>query len=409
MAPAWHGWVMSRVVVLGGCGGIGTVATRVLVQAGGFDEVVVADVRADDARSLAASVGGGATGMGVDAGSPASLAGAMRGADVVVNCVGPFYRFGPAVLAAAIAEGLDYVDVCDDLDATRAQLELDGAARTAGVCAVVGMGNSPGLANLFARFAADELVDQTVAVDIMHVHGGEPDEGAGVVKHRIHAMVDPVPVYVDGSFREVRLLEHSGSELVEPTNFRVVGTVPVYPYPHPETITLPRHLPGLQRATNRGVVIPLSYFEHTMAVVRAGLAAHPDPDESVIDGWVDEILAERERLLDEAGLHGPRGCLKVVVDGLVDGEAHRYVFSLSSATGGAGEGTGIPVAVGAMLLSEGVISGPGVHPPEAAVPPLALFERALAALGRLDGSGAGAIDIEHHRPDGTVEDLPLPF
>jgi len=403
-------------VVLGGCGGIGSIAVRSLVADEAFAEVVIADVRGEDARAAAAGYADPAvTGVVMDAGSPESLAAVLAGADVAVSCIGPFYRFGPPVLAAAVAAGVDYVDVCDDLDATRAQLQLDDAARAAGVCAVIGMGNSPGLANLFARFAADELLDETLAVDILHVHGGEPTEGPAVIKHRIHAMVDDVPLFVDGAFVDVRLLEPSGQAYVQETDFPAVGRCPTYPYPHPETITLPRHLPGLRRATNRGVVVPLPYFDHTMAVVRRGLADHPVPDEAIIDGWVEAILAERPRFLAEAGLTAPRGCLKVVVEGRRAGEDHTYVFTIASTDAGAGEGTGIPAAMGAALLHTADIRRPGVHPPEAIIPPLDLFVRAASALDRFplgngaDGAGDFPIRIDHHRPDGVVEEIPLPI
>ena len=191
---------MGAIVVLGGCGGIGSVASRSLVAAG--EEIVVADVDVDRAQALATELG--ARAIAVDASSQESLTSAMTGADVVLNCVGPFYRFGPPILAAAIAAGVDYVDVCDDLAPTRVMLAMDDAARAAAVTALIGMGNSPGIANVFVRLCADQLLDEVETVDIMHVHGGEPEEGAGVLKHRIHAMVNPVPLFVDCGFVEVQ-------------------------------------------------------------------------------------------------------------------------------------------------------------------------------------------------------------
>jgi lysine 6-dehydrogenase len=56
----------------------------------------------------------------LDAESPESIARAIAGSAVVVNCVGPYYRYGPGILKAVIACGINYVDVCDDFDATEA-------------------------------------------------------------------------------------------------------------------------------------------------------------------------------------------------------------------------------------------------------------------------------------------------
>lgn len=393
---------MTKIVVLGGGGGVGSIAARTVALADDVDEVVLADLRAADAGAVAASIDRpGVVAVAVDASDPASLAAVLDGADVAVSCIGPFYRFGAPVLQAAIDAGVDFVDVCDDLDATLAQLELDGAARDAGVCAVIGIGNSPGLANVLTRYCADHLLDTVEVVDIMHIHGGEPDEGPAVVKHRIHAMTNDVPVYVDGALRDVRLLEPSGAEFVEETDFRDVGTFPVYPYPHPETITLPRHLPGLRRCTNRGVVFPLAYFERTMDRVREG---------GDVDDMVADILADRPKLLADAGVTGPAGCLKIVVEGTQAGEPHAYVFSLSSTTEGAGEGTGIPAGLAALLLARGAISGPGVHPPEAAVDPVAMLDLAGDIVRRMgiEGEGGGVpIHIEHRLPDGSSESIDL--
>ena len=406
---------MTRVVVLGGAGGIGTVAARTVAASGDFDDIVVADVRAEAAAAAAGALGHpGARGVAVDATSPDSLAEVLAGADVAVSCIGPFYRFGVPVLTAAIEAGVPFIDVCDDLDATERQLELDGKAEAAGVCAVVGLGNSPGLANLLVRFAADELLDTCRSVDIMHIHGGEPEEGPAVIQHRIHAMVNDVPVFVDGRFEQVRLLEESGRRFVEETDFRDVGTYPVFPYPHPETITLPRHIPGLTWATNRGVVFPLSYFEHTMDVVRRGLAAAGDVprDQLPVEAWTEEILAARARLLAEAGVAGPKGCLKIVVGGDKDGATHRYVFSISSDTEGAGAGTGIPAGIGASLVARSLLAEPGVHPPEAVVRPLealAIAGEVVPVLG-IGGAGGGVpVHLVHILPDGAEEEIDLGF
>ncbi|MEZ5185051.1 MAG: saccharopine dehydrogenase NADP-binding domain-containing protein [Candidatus Nanopelagicales bacterium] len=407
---------MSRIVVLGGCGGIGSVAVRTLATADGIDELVIADVRAQDAAQAAAAFGRpGITGVAVDATSEESLRSVMAQSDVVVNCIGPFYRFGPPVLRAAIEAGVDYVDVCDDLAPTRLMLEMDAAAKRAGVKALIGMGNSPGIANVIVRMCADQLLDQVETVNIMHVHGGEPDEGAAVIKHRIHAMVNPVPLFVDGEFVEVHQLDPDGQAFVREFTFRDVGPMPVYPYPHPETITLPQHLPGLQRATNMGVIFPIDYFARTQDMVRAGVCSEdplPVGDQTVVPLDVAVALIQRQRpgFLQAADVTGPGGCLAVEVGGIKDGGYHQYVFQLSSTSAGAGEGTGIPAAVGAILMLRGQVAGPGVLPPEAAVEPggfLALAFEMMDRLGVHAGGEGGALYVEHTAPDGTVTAIPL--
>lgn len=408
---------MGSIVVLGGAGGVGRVAVEALSLIDGVDEVVVTDARADAAAEVVADLGGSRLrAASVDVTDTDALVALLTGADVVLNCVGPFYRFGPPTLRAAIAAGVGYVDICDDLDATRALLELDGEARAAGVTALIGMGNSPGLANIFVKLCAEDLLDEVTSAEIMHIHGGEPSEGAAVLKHRIHAMVNDVPLYVDGRFIAVRQLEESGEAFVHHEDFPGLGSYPVYPYPHPETITLPKAFPTLRTATNLGVVYPLSYFELTQDLVRVGLGAYDpiavgDVKVAPVDVAVAVLQQERPRLMAEAGITEPGGCLRVVVGGTKDGTTQRYVFSLSSAGSGAGEGTGIPAALGAALHQRGALEGgPGVHAPEAIVPVAPLLDLAgqvVRSMSIGDGGGGIPLTIEHEAADGTRQVLPL--
>jgi len=412
----------ARVVVLGGGGGIGSVATRTLASTDDADEVFVADLSLEAAQATVEAVADTRfTAVSVDVDDDDALASLLDGADLVVNCVGPFYRFGAPILSAAIDAGVDYVDVCDDLDATRAQLALSDRAAAAGVRALIGMGNSPGLANIFVCLCAELFLDEVTSAEIMHIHGGEADEGPAVLKHRIHAMTSDVPLFVDGEFVEVRQLEESGAAHVRNVDFHGVGTYPVYPYPHPETITLPTVFPGLRRATNLGVVFPLSYFGMTQDLVGAGMAAEdtievPTPDGPVrvtpIDTMVALLRAERPRLLAEAGVTGPAGCLKVVVGGTKDAKEHIYECSLFSSTEGAGEGTGIPAGLGAILSLRGQLRGdPGVHPPEAIVPVTPLLDLAADVVsgGGLSSGNTLPLRLEHVGPDGSREEIPFSF
>ncbi len=397
---------------------MGGVAVRALAALEEIDEIVVADRDGEAARAVAEAAGrAGVSGAAFDAASPDSVSEVVAGATVALNCVGPFYRFGPGVLAAVIEAGVPYVDVCDDLDATETMLGMHEAARTAGVSALIGMGNSPGLANVFVRMCADSLLDVVEAVDVMHVHGGEPGEGPAVVKHRIHAMTSDIPMFLDGAFTTVRMLEDSGAALARETDFPDVGTCPVYPYPHPETITLPRHIPGLRRATNLGVVLPLTYFDLTMDMVRVGMCTEEPLDvqgsEVVpLEVAVAHVIARRPGLLADAGMNSPQGCLKVEISGRKDGDVHTYVFSMSSTEAGAGEGTGIPAAMGAALMAAGKVGGPGVLPPEAAVDPgdlLALAGRVIPHFGLGAGGGPPPLRVVHTGPDGETEAIDLPL
>jgi saccharopine dehydrogenase-like NADP-dependent oxidoreductase len=289
-------------------------------------------------------------------------------------------------------------------------LKLDRDAIKAGVSALIGMGNSPGLANVLVRWCADTMLDEVDEVNIYHAHGGEPAEGPGVIKHRIHAMTSDTPLFIDGHFIAVRMLEESGREFIGETEFKGLGRYPVYPYPHPETITLPEHLEGVKRVTNNGVVLPLDYFRLTMDTVRLGICIEEPVivqgrEVVPIEFAVAYIISRRPGLLEAAGLAEPTGCLKVEVKGSKEGSAQTYVFSMFSKGAGAGEGTGIPAALGAIMMSRGKIATKGVVPPEAGVVPVEMLELAGEVI---KGTGMGdevPIFIERIDEAGNTESI----
>jgi len=403
---------MSKVTVLGGCGAVGSVATETLASSGVFSEVTVADMNIVAAKKLARTIKGSKlSAVELDAENPQSIRKAISGSSVVLNCVGPFYKYGPIILKSVIEARINYVDVCDDFDATEKLLAMDDKAKKAGISALIGMGSSPGVANVLVRFCADSLLDQVEAVDIYHAHGGEKVEGAAVVKHRIHSMKIDIPIFLNGKFTTVKLFEDSGRALEEEAEFQDVGTYSVYAYPHPETITLPKYLKGVKRVTNLGLVLPPAYAELIKGMVRLGIT---DEKPFEVQGHgiiplefaVAFILSQRQRLMKEAGINQPMGCLKIVVKGYKNGQKNAYIFSMSSRGQGMGEGTGIPAAIGAILTATGKIKEKGVLPPEACVSPMDMLELAKTKVKTAGGRGF-PISIEHIDKDGKSQKVNL--
>ncbi len=165
-----------RVLVIG-AGGVGAAAATVAARRDVFERVVLADVdaaraqaavdRTGDPRFAAAAVDA------ADAVAIAELARAER-ADAILNAVDP--RFNPAVFEAAFDAGCTYLDMAMTLsDAERgvklgdAQFAQSGRWEEAGRLALVGIGVEPGLSDVFARHARDELF---VEIDEIGVRDG---------------------------------------------------------------------------------------------------------------------------------------------------------------------------------------------------------------------------------------------
>lgn len=103
-----------RAIILGGCGAMGSEATRDLATTSDFEEITIADVNITHAQRLAAELNT-STGrshmraMHLDASGEENIVEAIRGQDVVVNTM--TYHFGLQATRAAIRVGIHYVDL----------------------------------------------------------------------------------------------------------------------------------------------------------------------------------------------------------------------------------------------------------------------------------------------------------
>jgi saccharopine dehydrogenase (NAD+, L-lysine forming) len=163
-----------RILVIG-AGGVGAAVAAVARRRGFFERLVLADV--DGARAGAAAAGDDRmTGVALDAGDADAIAELARAekADVILNAVDP--RFNLPILEAAFAAGCTYLDLAMTLSNAAtgeklgdAQFAQAGRWEDAGRLALVGIGVEPGLSDVFARYAADELFSE---IDLVGVRDG---------------------------------------------------------------------------------------------------------------------------------------------------------------------------------------------------------------------------------------------
>ena len=402
---------MAKIIVLGGCGAVGSNAVKTLVKTDTFSEVVIGDFNLIKAEQMASELGLKTSARKFDAMDPQSCSDVIAGSDLVLNCVGPFYSTVKTILTAAIAAGINYVDICDDPDVTLEILALDEAAKEAGITALIGMGASPGITNLLAKLAADDFLDETDTINIFHTHGGEPFEGEGVIGHRFHCMSIDIPMYLEGELKYVKYFEEDGIALRQTFDFPLIGKdIPLYPYPHPEQLTLPRYI-KVKNVTNKGSVLPIEYYQLTSEVCRLGLASKAPlnvKEQKVVpyDFAMSFIIQERERILKETNFGSQCGAMSVVVKGKKNGETLEFRIHTYSSSQALGEGTGVPAAAGAIMMQEKKVIGKGVLPPEGCLKPLefiAVYRPLVDALDIDSGkSGESSLLIEQVDANGDV-------
>ena len=180
-----------KVLALGGSGGMGRFAVSTCMDFDNVEEVIVADINADAAIAFANSMNGKVSGIGLDVTNIDSLKMQMEKVDVVINTVGPFYKYGPPVLESAIDRSCHYLDINDDWEPTLEMLQLHDKAASKSVTAILGMGASPGLTNMLGAAAIQELDEVKTLYTGWSMDGAAAEEESsqsGVNAAMIHAV-----------------------------------------------------------------------------------------------------------------------------------------------------------------------------------------------------------------------------
>jgi saccharopine dehydrogenase (NAD+, L-lysine-forming) len=170
-----------RVLVVG-AGGVGAAFAAIAQRRPAFEQVVLADVSLERAAAAAARLGetGRFAAEQVDASSPQQLVALIekRKPDAVLNACDP--RFNEPIFAACFQARVTYLDMAMTLSKPHVQrpYQLPGVMlgehqlarheqwEQAGLLALVGIGVEPGLSDIFARYAAEELFEQIDEVGV---------------------------------------------------------------------------------------------------------------------------------------------------------------------------------------------------------------------------------------------------
>ena len=109
-----------QALVLGGAGDMGQAAARDLIKQAEVKKVIIGDINTDPGRlHEKLRTNEKVSFEKIDAYDHGGLVKAIKGADVVINCAGPFYKTAVAVARAAIEAKVSYIDICDDYEAVK--------------------------------------------------------------------------------------------------------------------------------------------------------------------------------------------------------------------------------------------------------------------------------------------------
>jgi len=353
-----------QALVLGGTGGMGQGVARDLIKQEQIKKVILGDINTDPSRvqdKLRASEKVSLS--KIDVNDHKGLVKAIKDADVVINCAGPFYKTAVAVARAAVEAKVNYIDICDDYEATGVLFasEIDNAAKRAGITILTGMGSDPGTNNVIVKWYADQLdrVDEIAlfwVVSIAELAGAAWDHG-------LHMTIGKIPQYLDGKLEYVEGgTGEETAEFLEP-----LGTCQVRYVGHPQPLTIPRYIKGVKKVVVKGVLIP-SWVDQLIKEQRETgfLSEEPidvkgtkvTPYDLTLRLW-DAIPKNRDRGPFASGL-------KVIVKGERKGKQVTYTADI---VGRMAPGTGLPASIAALMLDSGDVTVKGVVAPEGCIDP----------------------------------------
>jgi saccharopine dehydrogenase-like NADP-dependent oxidoreductase len=360
-----------KALVLGGTGGMGQGVARDLIKQEQIRKVILGDILTDPGRLQEKLRASEKVSLSrIDVNDHNGLVSAIRDADVVINCAGPFYKTAVAVARAAVEAKVNYIDICDDYEAAEILFasDIDKAAREAGITVLTGMGSDPGTNNVIVKWYANQLdrVDEIAlfwVVSIAELAGAAWD-------HSLHMTLGKIPQYLDGKLEYVE--GGTGEEIAE--FLEPLGTCTVRYVGHPQPLTIPRYIKEVKNVVIKGALIPSWVDQLIREQKETGFlsknsievkGAKVVPYDLTLRLW-DAIPKNRDKGPFSSGL-------KVIVKGERKGKQVTYTADI---VGRMAPGTGLPASIAALMLDAGDVKVKGVVAPEGCIDP----EKFIVAL-----------------------------
>ena len=361
-----------RVLVLGGAGAVCNETTRDLALYSDFAEIVVADYNLDASNALVEEINDQRLKtFFFDADDYDAMLKMFPGFDVVVN--GLPWKYDLPVTKACVEVGVNGLDVSTEEE----QWDFDSAAKAKDIIFIPGVGATPGITNVMARNAADQMdtVDE-IQINFAAFRCPAPAPGLLITfLYEFHPQTEERVYFEDGKF--VWVEPFKGLKTV---NFPgPIGEQEVCYIPHDETWTMPESL-GARAVSVRGCFPP-----HAMRLAKAMLEAGLYSEEPItlkgIDTTAFEMMHEILLQLPETK-ETPLWAYGLVVDvfGKKDGKdvkiTHWNQHPPMEEWGGKAayyKNIAIPLSIGAQMIARGEIEARGVLPPESVIDPAIFF------------------------------------
>jgi saccharopine dehydrogenase-like NADP-dependent oxidoreductase len=376
-----------RVVLLGA--GLQGIATALdLAWNKNIEEVLIADYNAERAAYVSGlcngKYGDRTRAVQCDVSDFDTLTKLIAGYDLVINEVN--YYLNTLVMEACLAAKVNYMDIGGLYVETIKQVKYNRKFKDKGILGIIGIGGTPGVTNICAKWAADRLD----TVDSVRFYCACDDWSSTKrtfdVTYAIETIMDEFymkPIqYLNGEYVEVE--PRSGGEIVQYP--KPIGEMFSYHIMHSEIGTIPESFKdkGIRNCTFR-IAFPddikskLEFlhglgFSRKEAVSVDGVEVKPV---RVLKKMMDSQAEDPDAVINDCDI------IKTVVIGEKSGKRIEYELDMVCRPVrewpellGAQVYIGGAPAWAAELLRKGIIKGSGVSAPEICIPPEPFFEEA---------------------------------
>jgi saccharopine dehydrogenase (NAD+, L-lysine-forming) len=368
---------MSKVLLIG-AGGVGNVVAHKVAQAGEvFTEIMLASRNENKCKAIAADVKA-STGVTiktarVDADNVQELVALMNEfkPKLVINVALPYQDL--PIMDACLHAGVHYVDTAnyEPKDLAKFEYSWQWAYRErfekAGLTALLGSGFDPGVTNVFCAHAAKHLFDEINFVDIMDANAG--DHGYSFATNfnpeiNIREITQRGRFWEQGEWKETDPLSVKWVY-----DYPVVGPKDSYLLYHEELESLAINIKGLKRI-RFFMTFSQNYLTHLRVLENIGMT-RIDPIE--FQGQKIVPIQFLQAMLPDPASLGPRTkgktCIGCEITGVKDGKPRKvFIYNVCDhqecyrevKSQAISYTTGVPAAIGGIMLATGKWLKPGV-------------------------------------------------
>jgi saccharopine dehydrogenase (NAD+, L-lysine forming) len=365
---------MSKVLIIGG-GGVGGVVTHKCAQAKDvISGITLASRTKSKCDAIAAQIDYPIQTAQVNADNVPEMVALIKQVKpkLVINVALPYQDL--TIMDACLETGVDYLDTANYEPPDTAKFEYSwqwayqDRFKTAGLMALLGSGFDPGVTNVYTALAAKKYLDEVREIDIIDANAGSHGQPFATnfnPEINIREVTATCRHWENGQWVE------SGA-LVTKHSFDFpegIGPMNIYRMYHEEMESLVKHIPTIRKA-QFWMTFSDNYLKHLEVLQNVGMTRI---DEVEFNGQKIVPIQFLKALLPDPASLGPltkgKTCIGVIARGIKDRKRKQvYIYNICDheecykevKSQAISYTTGVPAAVGAIMMLTGKWRGAGV-------------------------------------------------